>query len=333
MPAARILTPGPDLARDPAIQEAAALLRAGELVAFPTETVYGLGADATSAAAVDRLYQVKGRPADNPSIVHVGTNDAILQVGVVDGRSVALLKRFWPGSLTMVIPAIDPVRTAVGRGLDTVAVRMPGHPVALALLHAAGIPVAAPSANLSGRPSPTTAQHVFDDLGDRIPLILDGGPCVVGIESTVVDMTCIPARVLRPGVITATEIGDVLGEQVSDAPDDEGRSPGTRHPHYRPDAPVVLIPHGATDAVWRDAAAPYAESMIGVIASRERELGVPAEQVHWRMARHAESLTRNLYAFLRELDAQGVKVILVEGVSEGEPVMERVRRAIGDVAR
>ncbi|HYE78617.1 MAG TPA: L-threonylcarbamoyladenylate synthase [bacterium] len=324
---ARILTPGPDLAHDPAIAEAAALLRAGELVAFPTETVYGLGADATNPAAVERLYAVKGRPADNPSIVHVGTNEAILRVGVVDGRAVALLKRFWPGSLTMVIPSIEPVRSAMGRGLETVAVRMPGHPVALALLHAAGIPVAAPSANRSGRPSPTTAQHVFDDLGDAISLILDGGPCAVGIESTVVDLTTIPARVLRPGLISAADIGEVLGEAVLDGPDIEGRSPGTRHPHYRPQVPVVLLERDAPDSTWRAAAAPFAGRPLGVIASRERELGIDPTQAHWRIARHAEALTRNLYAYLRELDALGVAGILVEGVDPREPVMERLRRA------
>ncbi|MEO7993379.1 MAG: L-threonylcarbamoyladenylate synthase, partial [bacterium] len=245
---ARIEKPQQPYDRDPAVLEAAALIRAGELVAFPTETVYGLGADATNREAVDAIYRVKHRPPDNPAIIHIGHNEDILRIGVVeDPRILALFKRFWPGALTMVIPALEPYRSTVGRGLDTVAVRMPGHPIALALIHAAGVPIAAPSANRSGRPSPTTAQHVFDDLGDMIPLILDGGPCMVGIESTVVDLSQGETRILRPGVITAEAISQVLGRPVEVASaEDLARSPGTRHPHYRPRVPVVIVPRGAT---------------------------------------------------------------------------------------
>lgn len=332
---ARILAPQEPYERDPALLEAAALLRAGELVAFPTETVYGLGADATNPAAIERVYAVKGRPPDNPLIVHVGHNadlPTIAEVG--DPRVVACFKRFWPGALTMVLPALEPYRTIIGRGLETIAVRMPGHPIALALIHAAGVPLAAPSANLSGRPSPTTAQHVAADLGERIPLILDGGPCLVGIESTVLDLTVTPARILRPGIISAAMISQVLGAPVK-SPGETAtgsiRSPGVRHPHYQPSVPVLLLPSSTGGAE-------VVRQLRLLAASGVRQAGlilrqdIPALQldemkIEVRIARHAEALTRGLYGWLRELEGLGAEAIVVEGVEATEPVMDRLRRA------
>lgn len=330
---ARILTPTEPYDRHPAIIEGGELLRVGELVAFPTETVYGLGADATNPAAVEKIYEAKQRPGDNPSIVHVGHNADLLEIAVVeDSRIVALFKRFWPGALTMVLPALEPYKSTVGRGLDTVAVRMPGHPIALALIHAAGVPLAAPSANRSGRPSPTTAQHVFDDLGEVIPLILDGGPCMVGIESTVIDLSGEEAVILRPGVISASEISDVLGQPVRYAiPDDQkGHSPGTRHPHYQPRARVVLLERGISQSALAreiEMHVTTAPGGIGAILTSERALPAFPVPMTIRLARHTDALERNLYAYLRELDALGVGVILVESVDEGEAVMDRLRRA------
>lgn len=327
---ARIVQPQEPYEHDPSLQEAAALLRAGELVAFPTETVYGLGADATNAAAVERIYSVKQRPTDNPSIVHIGHNADLLDIAEVeDPRVVALFKRFWPGALTMVLPAKEPYRTTVGRGLDTIAVRMPGHPLALALLHAVGVPLAAPSANRSGRPSPTTAQHVLDDLGGAIPLILDGGPCIVGIESTVVNLTSTVTTILRPGIISATAISEVLGQPVMLNEDVSGRSPGTRHPHYQPAARVELLPRGiSTEALHRrlqDLAS--AGQALGAIVTSERPLPWLPVSLHVRVTRHPDALTRQFYGLLRELDGLGVGTILVEAVDEDEPVMDRLRRA------
>lgn len=199
---ARILTVDPGTPDPAAIGEAAAVLSAGGLVAFPTETVYGLGADALNPRAVERIYAAKGRPVDNPIIVHIADPNALGGlVSDVPTAAQILIARCWPGPLTLVLPATPVVPSVTRGGLPTVAVRMPAHPVALALIRAAGCPVAAPSANRSGRPSPTTAQHVLADLGGSVELVLDGGPTPVGVESTVLDLTCDPPLLLRPGEI------------------------------------------------------------------------------------------------------------------------------------
>ncbi|MBX6396493.1 MAG: threonylcarbamoyl-AMP synthase, partial [Alicyclobacillaceae bacterium] len=199
----RKVTAAPDdpdgLERDPAVQEAAFFLRRGEVVAFPTETVYGLGGDALNPAAVNRIYEAKGRPGDNPLIVHIAERDQLAGLArEVPEEALRLMDAFWPGPLTLVLPKTDRVPDRTTGGLDTVAVRMPAHPVAMALLKAAGVPIAAPSANRSGRPSPTTADHVWEDLRGRIPFLLDGGPAGIGVESTVVACGQGNPVVLRP---------------------------------------------------------------------------------------------------------------------------------------
>jgi len=231
----------PSLA-DAAIARGAALLRAGEVVAFPTETVYGLGADAMSAEAIARVFIAKGRPSDNPLIVHLADVAELDRCAVVDPRSLRLARAFMPGPLTLVLPARDTVPMVARAGLPTVALRVPAHPVARKLLALAG-PLVAPSANLSGRPSPTTARHVRDDLSGRIAAVIDGGPCDLGIESTVVDLSRGGATLLRPGVLTARMLEDVLGEPLAAAGAPEGapRSPGMKYRHYAPSVPVRLV--------------------------------------------------------------------------------------------
>ncbi len=299
-------------------------------MAFPTETVYGLGADATDARAVDVIFEVKRRPADNPVIVHVADAGAVDEVARVDDPRIRpLLERFWPGPLTVVLPAREPVRSSVCRGLATVAVRVPAHPIALALIRAAGRPIAAPSANLSGRPSPTTSRHVLEDLGGRVPLILDGGPCEVGIESTVLDLSGVDAAILRPGAVTGEEIGTVLGRPVSAGTGAAAaRSPGTRYRHYRPRAPVVLIgldvPTSAVRELITDLCARLDDGQrLGYVGRRAPR--VPGLAAVERSS--VTSLTRHLYADLRRLDRDGARLILVDAVAAEAPVMERLRRA------
>ena len=217
--------------------EAGRLLGQGRLVAFPTETVYGLGADATDARAVAAVFAAKGRPADNPLILHVATPREARSVAVWNARAEELARRFWPGPLTLVLPAAADVGAAVRAGRPTVAVRCPDHPLAREVLAAVGRPVAAPSANRSGRPSPTTAAAVLDELGDRIDAVLDGGPCRYGLESTVVDASGPELRLLRLGATPAEALGL---EPRADA-DVQGLSPGTRHRHYAPAIPVHVV--------------------------------------------------------------------------------------------
>jgi L-threonylcarbamoyladenylate synthase len=241
-----------------------AALRAGALVAFPTETVYGLGADATNPAAVAGIFAAKGRPSSDPLIVHIADFD---QLPTVTGRAldalppaVAILAaRFWPGPLTLVLPRGPAIPAAVTAGLATVGVRLPAHPVARALIRAAGVPVAAPSANRFGHTSPTTAQHVFTDLGDRIPWIIDGGPCPVGVESTILDVTQTPPRVLRPGGISVEALGEALGGPVAfqerTAVADAAQAPGMLLSHYAPRARLLVFDSEDVAATWARALA------------------------------------------------------------------------------
>lgn len=250
------------LSKHPHIQEAAQLIKAGEVVAFPTETVYGLGASALSNQAVEKIYKAKGRPSDNPLIVHVASVEQL--AGVVDNLSHyahLCIKYFWPGPLTLVLPKGEKVCTAVTAGLSTVAVRMPEHPVAKALILAAELPIAAPSANSSGRPSPTEAKHVLEDLMGKIPVVIDGGATGVGVESTVLDLTGDQPCILRPGSITKDQLEKVIGEVTidpaltrsmysveADHPVDadigiQPKSPGMKYKHYAPQGELWLVQH------------------------------------------------------------------------------------------
>lgn len=299
-----------------AIAEAADLLRSGELVAFPTETVYGLGADALADRAVAQIFAVKGRPRFNPLIVHVADASEAARLVALDARARTLADRFWPGPLTLVLPRLPgaEVSLLVSAGLDTVAVRAPGHPVAQALLRALGRPIAAPSANVSGRISPTRAEDVQSELGDRVSLILDGGACRVGIESTVLDLTVDTPALLRPGGVTVEALRDVIGH-LGAAGEGAHRSPGMLRRHYAPARPLRL---NAT-------ATCSGEALLGFAAIAE-----PGGVNLSARADLAEAAA-NLFAMLRALDrAPGVTAIAVAPIPEeglGLAINDRLRRA------
>ncbi|MDI6710950.1 MAG: L-threonylcarbamoyladenylate synthase [Thermoanaerobacterales bacterium] len=330
---------------DPAvIAAAAAVIRRGGLVAFPTETVYGLGADATNGAAVRRIFAAKGRPADNPLIVHISAMDELRPlVRDVPDVARALAGAFWPGPLTLVLPAAPSLPREVTAGLDTVGVRMPDHPVALALIRAAGVPLAAPSANASGRPSPTTAAHVLDDLGGRIDAVLDGGPAPVGVESTVLDLTATPPAVLRPGGVTVEQLEAVLGRAaVADRKGENGgppRSPGMKYRHYAPRTPLVLFegpPPAVAEAIRRRAAEARAAGRRAVVLAAPETAGLyaPEPVVVTGPRDRPDKVAAALYDALRRADAAGADVILAEGPAPGGlggTVLERLRRAATEI--
>jgi L-threonylcarbamoyladenylate synthase len=296
-----------------AIARAAALLGQGRLVAFPTETVYGLGANALDPEAVNRIYEAKGRPGYNPLIVHVADAAAARRlVTAWPEAAERLAARWWPGPLTIVLPKSREVPSEVTAGLSTVALRVPAHPVALALLKAAGVPVAAPSANRSGELSPTTAQHVERSLGDRVPMILDGGPTTVGIESTVLDLSDRAPMLLRPGMVTREEIEALIGPvamapKVED-PAEPRASPGMLDRHYAPKARVVLFsdPSEAMQAVAD------ARAKGGRVATLYRSMRITGADLQEELPNDATAFARDLYGALHRLDQEGVAVILVE---------------------
>lgn len=302
-----------------AIAAAARLLRAGRLVAFPTETVYGLGADATSDTAVGALYRAKGRPAQNPLIVHVPNLAAAEPFAEFDSRARTLARTFWPGSLTLVLRrrghGISSVATA---GLDTIALRVPDHPVALQLLRAAALPLAAPSANRSGKLSPTTAQHVREGLGDAVELVLDGGACRIGIESTVVALDGPEPRLLRPGAIAAEKIAQALGlPLVAATAAPTLQSPGQMPSHYAPRAQVRL---NAREA-WANE---------GALTFGAADMGAARMTIDLSPRGDLDEAAAGLYAALRLLDASGVTSIAVAPIPErglGIAINDRLRRA------
>jgi len=319
------------LADEAAIRRAADVIRAGGLVAFPTETVYGLGADALSEPAVARIFEAKERPRGNPLIVHLANAAALDSVAArVPSRARDAAARFWPGPLTLVLPRAGTVPLITTGGLETVAARVPAHPVARALIEASGRPIAAPSANRSGRPSPTRAEHVREDLDGRIELILDGGPTPVGVESTVLDLTTEPPLLLRPGGVTIEALRDCLGPVDVLGSDDEeaaGRSPGLRYRHYAPRAQVIVVDAGTGERVvapWLEAGRP-----VALMAQRSVSLEHPGLRVR-TMPDDLRAYARDLFAALRELDSTGVEAIFVETVTEegmGLTIMDRLRRA------
>lgn len=305
------------------LRRAAEILRAGGLVAFPTETVYGLGADASNPAALARLYAAKGRPAAHPVIVHFAdAAGAFAWAREVPPAARALAARFWPGPLTMILKRAPHVGDDVTGGQDTVGVRVPSHPVAQALLRAFGGGIAAPSANLFGRVSPTRAAHVREDLGAAVDLVLEGGPSDVGIESSIVDLSGATPALLRPGHIRADAIEAVIGGRLVERPRDAPRHPGGLERHYAPRTPAQLVPAHALDAEIARLGAD-----VAVLAfSRPDE-----RATRWiRMSRDPAAYAQRLYGALRELDAWGCPAILIEAPPEsGEwaAVLDRLRRA------
>ncbi len=318
---------------DAAIVEAARILRAGGLVVFPTETVYGLGANALDPNAVRRIFMAKGRPADNPVIVHV--HDVAAAQHLVRAWPVLAQKladAFWPGPLSLILPRADIVPAIISGGLDSVAVRIPRHPAAQALLRESNLPIAAPSANRSGRPSPTRVQDAMADLGDTVQMYLDGGATDVGVESTVISLLGPKPMLLRPGGITKEAIEAVVGpiEMVSGrsgATDAAAASPGMRYRHYAPKAHLIVVEPDRLHREWEKIRG-HGKKAAAIASKESRLLGMDVTILASRS--DAAAWARGLFSLLRDLDAKGVQVILVEAIPEdglGAAVMNRLRKA------
>ncbi len=341
-----ITVPGWESKLDPAAQ----VLKSGGLVAFPTETVYGLGANAFDAQAVENIFKAKGRPSDNPLIVHIADIRTIDTLACTVPRVVPLLvDTFWPGPLTLVMPKSERIPSIITAGLDTVGIRMPSHPIALALINKAGIPIAAPSANSSGRPSPTLSKHVIEDLSGKVDIIIDGGSTNVGVESTVLDTTVEPPIVLRPGGVTLEQLQRLLGNidadptlNMADSGDIHPRSPGMKYRHYAPNATLLLL-QGPIERVAveisKRAELYYKEGgSVGILSTEETAaLYEPYLYRHCKILslgsrKSPESLAANLFRCLRDFDDNGISIILaeapdIEGI--GQAVMNRMLKASG----
>lgn len=326
----------PEQPEQEAIERAASIIRKGGLVAFPTETVYGLGANAMNESAVVKIFKAKGRPADNPLIVHVYNRKMLdLVASGVSKTAERLIQEFWPGPLTLVLERKTEVARSVSAGLPTVAVRMPGNGIALELIRASRTPIAAPSANASGKPSPTTATHVLDDLRGRIDMILDGGTTNIGIESTVLDTTIDPPVILRPGWVTQEMLAEVIGQVDYDKRGEHlRRSPGTRHRHYSPRARVILLERGSPELIEKICRDHLKEGPVGFIG--HTGVNIPDPDFKTIILQEcADDYARLIYSALREMDDQGAAVIVLQGISdsgEGVAVMDRLRRAASEIA-
>ncbi|MHB1605380.1 MAG: L-threonylcarbamoyladenylate synthase [Leptospirales bacterium] len=316
--------------RNVPVQEASEILRKGGLVAFPTETVYGLGGDAENPEAVKRIFSAKGRPADHPLIVHIPNSGELSRwAREVPPEAFILAERYWPGPLTLILKRDRRVPDIVTGGQDTVGLRVPDHPVALALLEAFGGGIAAPSANRFGRVSPTTAAHVREELGDAPDLILDGGPCRVGIESTILDLSTNRPILMRPGAITGPEIEDLLGLPVSMPGSDSPRAPGRMKSHYAPNTPVFLVSDAQMEEEIRRRIA-NGQRVAVLTMSPTRQTGNCLQQ---SMPDTPAGWAHELYASLRILDNQGFECILVEIPPFGadwQGVQDRLMRAAED---
>ena len=325
------------------MKEAGALLKQGALVAFPTETVYGLGANALDSEAAAKIYAAKGRPSDNPLIVHIADMDALpLITAEIPEAAKKLAAKFWPGPLTMVMRKSDVVPYGTTGGLDTVAVRMPAHPIALEMIRHGGGYIAAPSANTSGRPSPTLASHVADDMDGIVPLILDGGAVGIGIESTIVDLTDEIPTILRPGFITKEMLQEVVGEvQIDKGLDADSKTPpkapGMKYRHYAPKAELMIV-EGSSEAVVAKINALVRENeekgiCTGIIGTEETVSRYPTGIVKCMGTRNDElSISSHLYGILREFDESDAKVIYSESFEEGamgSAIMNRLLKAAG----
>lgn len=324
---------------------AAEIIRKGGLVAFPTETVYGLGANALDEEAAKKIYAAKGRPSDNPLIAHVSCLEEIFPlVSIMPETGEKLAKTYWPGPMTMVFPKSDIVPYGTTGGLDTVAIRMPSDPIAAELIRLSGVPIAAPSANTSGRPSPTRAEHVLQDMDGKIDAIIDGGAVGIGLESTIVDVTEDVPMVLRPGAITVEMLRDTVGNVGIDpailgpvSADVRPKAPGMKYRHYAPKADLTLVEgktEAVVDAINRLAAEKISEGRkVGIICTDETKDCYPAGVLKSIGARaHEESVAHNLYAVLRDFDDCGAEYIFSEGFSEdnlGRAIMNRLNKAAG----
>ena len=330
---------------DAIFKKASEIIKRGGLVAFPTETVYGLGGDAFDDTAAARIYAAKGRPSDNPLIVHIAEPDDIRKLSdEVPDQAFLLAEKFWPGPLTMIVKKNNSVPMSVTGGLDTVAVRLPSHPAARRLIKESGTFIAAPSANLSGRPSPTRAAHVIEDLAGRIDMIIDGGDIEIGLESTIVDLTEDVPVILRPGYITKEMLSEAVGEVRLDkalmtgvAPDVKPKAPGMKYRHYAPKAAMTIV-EGEKEAVVS-----YMQKKLKEETEAGRRVGLMVsgefagrfgggEVISLGKRDDEDEIARNLFAALREFDERGVDVIYSEAFPEnglGQAVMNRLLKAAG----
>lgn len=334
----RILKINPVSPESSKIKEAAEVIKKGGTVAFPTETVYGLGADALNTEAINKVFKAKGRPSDNPLIVHIADMEALRLIAKRPTKAaLSLINKFWPGPLTIILKKKKVVPDIVTGGLDTVAVRMPDNKIALSLIKKSGVPLVAPSANLSGRPSPTKAGDVAEDLSGRIDLIIDGGKTRIGIESTVIDMTITPPTLLRPGGLSLEEIEKVIGRvhRLSETSKDEPvKSPGMKYRHYAPKAQMLIV-EGKKDKV-RSKIKELAENelkdgnKVGIITF-DKGFRVNGCVVKYLGSRE-KTVARSLFEVLRTLDSEGVDLIISEpyegkGLKLG--IADRLKRAAG----
>lgn len=347
------------------IAAAAKIIKDGGLVAFPTETVYGLGGNALDPEASRKIYAAKGRPSDNPLIAHIAGFEELSGLAAeVPETARELMKRYWPGPMTLIFKKTEAVPYGTTGGLDTVAVRMPSHPVARALIQAAGVPIAAPSANVSGRPSPTRASHVWEDMEGRIDMILDGGEVGIGLESTIIDVTSPVPSILRPGFISEEMLEEVLGEIAVDAasvgpmsPDAQPKAPGMKYRHYAPKADMTIIRGGQKESedmiCCLAKQALYAGKKVGIVCTEESfpvyreyltefaapaaETGQSAAQSNLHLSvvgsrKDSSTIAHNLFDVLRGFDAREVDLIYsesFEGGQLGEAIMNRLRKAAG----
>ncbi len=333
------------------LQRAADIIRSGGLVAFPTETVYGLGGDALNKSSSEKIYAAKGRPSDNPLIVHIADTSQIDRIAVLDkeayqiedvpGKVRALAERFWPGPLTLILNKKEEVPYETTGGLNTVAIRMPSDPIAMAFIRRSGY-IAAPSANLSGRPSPTKVSHVTEDLSGRIDMIIDGGDVEIGLESTIVDLTDSKPMILRPGAVTVSDLSEVIGEVIYDPGIKVGenvapKAPGMKYRHYAPKGEMVIVTGSARSVkeyINRRAEEDKHDLIkTGVICADEHVLDYRASVVKCTgKLGDEEAVARRLYSILREFDAEEVDMIYSEAFDDegiGSAVMNRLLKAAG----
>lgn len=326
------------------LEKAAELIRNGELVGFPTETVYGLGADGLNEHAVRKIFQAKGRPQDNPLILHVDSIQMLEQLVMdIPAAARACIDRFWPGPLTILFKRREIVPDVITAGLDTVAIRMPSHPVALGLIRKSGTPIAAPSANTSGKPSPTRAEHVLEDMEGKIPLVIDGGETGVGLESTVLDLTGEKPMILRPGGVSLGQIREILPDTILDPAIQAGheklipRAPGQKYRHYAPKAQMLLV-SGENDRVIDEINMLTGEAetegkKVGIMCSTENKDKYFSHLIaDMGSSLDKDTIAHRLFHVIRQLDREGVDIILCEAVGEddiGLAIMNRLMKAAG----
>ncbi len=305
------------------ITRAVSVLSQGNVVVFPTETVYGIGASALQAKAVKKIFKAKGRPSDNPLIVHVASDEQLrMLVSEIPDKAKQLIKKFWPGALTIIFRKSSKVPMIVTANLDTVAVRMPSHSLARVIIQEAG-PVAAPSANISGRPSGTTARHIIEDLQGKVDLIIDGGKSLIGIESTVIDVTVEPPIILRPGYITKEQLERVIGKVLVSGHKTKVKSPGMKYSHYSPKAQVIVVEGKKRIQIIKGLVSHLKNTSV---ISLETKYSNTKNYVSPTLRHFAQHLFHNF----RECDSLGIRIIIVEGVSEkgiGHAIMNRARKA------